>query len=247
MISIITIVKNDDAHIEKSLRSVVNQKTKEIEYIVIDGQSSDNTLDIIKKYKADIDVLISEPDTGIYDALNKGIRKAKGEWITICHSGDWVEENWLEKVKNALRDSSAEIIAGKLRYWSNNESSVVLNLKPLNHLVRYCSVYHTATIVKKELYTKVGLYPEDYRISGDYYWFLRSYLQGVKFDFVDEVLSNFKGGGLSDMNLLAAYTENTKAQLSLYERGISKVGACFFYLYRICCLPLRILRNVIGL
>jgi len=88
IISIITVVKNDASNIKKTIQSVLNQSYSHIQYIIIDGSSTDGTLDIINEFKDKIDTITSEPDRGIYDAMNKGIHHAQGEWIFFLNSGD---------------------------------------------------------------------------------------------------------------------------------------------------------------
>ena len=89
LLSIITVVKNDEKRIEKTIRSIINQKNIRYEYIIIDGKSKDNTIKRIKKFKNKIDKIISENDLGIYDAMNKGLRLANGEVVVFCNSGDF--------------------------------------------------------------------------------------------------------------------------------------------------------------
>ena len=94
-ISIITVVKNDEKFIDKTINSIINQNLP-IEYIVVDGNSNDSTLEIIKKYQNKIDLIISEEDANLYDAMNKGIKNATGDIIGICNSGDIILEDKLK-------------------------------------------------------------------------------------------------------------------------------------------------------
>ena len=101
-ISIITVVKNDEESIEKTIKSVLNQN-QPLEYIIVDGNSSDSTLKVIKKYEDKIHLIISENDTGLYDAMNKGIKEATGDIIGICNSGDVINNNGITLVLNEFK------------------------------------------------------------------------------------------------------------------------------------------------
>ena len=98
LLSVITVVKNDEKNIENTIKSIISQKNIDLEYIVIDGFSTDNTLSIVKKYSKFISKIISEKDLGIYDAMNKGINIVNGDIVVFCNSGDFFYENSLEKV-----------------------------------------------------------------------------------------------------------------------------------------------------
>ena len=244
LITIITVVLDGKEHLEQTIKSVVSQSYDNLEYIIIDGGSTDGSIEIIKKYKSKIHLWVSEPDKGIYDALNKGIKLANGDLIGICHSGDWLEPNALRIV--AESSLGHNIIAGNLKYWKQDQSDVRKS-RPSKDIVYYCSILHTATFIKKELFDDIGLYPTDYRISGDYYWFLKAYLKGYEFHYVDENLTNFRAGGLSDRHLLDSYLENNRARRALFNNTFSIIGSYFILLGQSLFLIGRYIVKVIGI
>ena len=119
LVTIITIVKNGEKYIENAIKSVINQTYENIEYIIIDGRSTDRTLDIIATYNESIDYWISEKDSGISDAFNKGINLANGELIGIVNSDDWLETNAVETIVNHL-DEKHSIYCGNLKLYDRN-------------------------------------------------------------------------------------------------------------------------------
>ena len=111
-LTVITVVKNDQKNIEKTIRSVVRQKKGNIEYIIIDGGSTDQTLNIIKKHRKNIDTIVSKNDDGIYDAMNKGIKCANNDIIVFCNSGDFFYKNSLNKILRLFNIFNYDFIFG---------------------------------------------------------------------------------------------------------------------------------------
>ena len=206
MISIITVVKNDKNNIEKTILSVLNQKDVDLEYIVIDGGSTDGTLKIIEKYKDKIDVLISEKDNGIVDAFNKGIKIAKGDVVGVINSGDLLEPDVLTTIMQAFEKTRADIVYGDVLYW---EGAVQEYRYKANHtlLQEFMSINHPAVFVKKKIYEHYGLFDETFKVAMDYELMLRFFVNDVKFIYIDKVLSNMALGGVSDVNWRLAYKE----------------------------------------
>ena len=205
-ISIITIVLNNKQNIEKTILSVLNQKDVDLEYIVIDGGSTDGTLDIIEKYKNNIDVLISEKDNGIVDAFNKGLKVANGDVVGIINSGDWLEPDILTTVMQTFEKTQADIVYGDVLYWQGDDPEYRYKA---NHalLKEFMSINHPAVFVKKKIYEQYGLFDETFKVAMDYELMLRFFVNGVKFVYIDKVLSNMALGGVSDVNWRLAYKE----------------------------------------
>lgn len=202
--SIITIVRNDKENIEKTILSVLNQKVT-LEYIIIDGCSTDGTLKIIEQYKNKIDVLISEPDDGIVDAFNKGLKLATGEIIGITNSGDFLEKNALHHVSDTF-DDETEIAYGDVQYWKNNVKDYQYKADH-RYLDKFMSINHPSVFVKKSVYHRYGFFDKQYPLAMDYELMLRFYRNGVHFKYINHVLSNMSLGGVSDINWKKAYRE----------------------------------------
>ena len=154
LISIITVVLNSVETIERTINSIINQSFADYEYIIIDGGSNDGTLDIIRKYSNYISFWISESDKGIYDAMNKGIAHAKGQYIGILNSDDWYVTNSLSAVANQIQNNpNIDIIYGNvLGYYS--ESNIVVANSDHTKLCKGNSIGHSAAFVRKECYLK---------------------------------------------------------------------------------------------
>lgn len=207
--SVVTVVYNGEKTIEQTIKSVVNQTYPDIEYIVIDGGSTDKTLEIIKKYKEKIACVISEKDEGIYDAMNKGIRMATGDVISFLNSDDWYEQGVFEKLAYYFEsDSTVDIVSAcpinvyedKIipeTYWKKDVEEVHLK-------ILYA---HPATFHKKSLFDTVGLYNTKYKLAADPDWYLRAHNAGAKFLDVQEWTTYFRKNGASAYQLQKVYEE----------------------------------------
>ncbi len=197
-LSIITVCLNSEATIEQTIESVLVQKDENVEYIIVDGNSTDRTLDIVDKYRKDIEIIISEPDCGIYDAMNKGISLAKGEIIGIINSDDWYEPGAFKSIRKTFLNSGADIVYGKMNLVSENgnfEQLVPMDIEKLRYEME---IPHPTAFVKKNIYEKFGLFSMQYKIAADYDLMLRYYTNGVKFAYRNEILANFRWGGVSN-------------------------------------------------
>jgi glycosyltransferase involved in cell wall biosynthesis len=181
LISIITVVFNREKTLEKALRSVVNQTYKNVEYIVIDGASTDGTLDVIKKYRNKIDVFESKKDKGMYYALNRGVELATGDLIGICHSDDWLyDEHVIEKVAKVHEAINADVYYGSMYSFHNNTLSE--ELAPTEELEQNLKrFFHPATFIRKAAFEGLGGYNTKYRSASDYELLLRLKLNQYKF------------------------------------------------------------------
>jgi glycosyltransferase involved in cell wall biosynthesis len=203
-LSIITIVLNDKNNIEKTILSVLNQNI-ELEYIIIDGGSTDGTLDIIKKYQDKIDKIVSEKDDGIVDAFNKGINFASGDIIGIVNSGDFLEKNSLKRIMNSF-DIDLDIIYGNVQYWNGDNKDYIYRAD-YTFLDKFMSINHPAVFVRKTTYNRYGLFDKKFSIAMDYELMLRFFVNGAKFKYINKVFSNMSLGGVSDINWKKAYKE----------------------------------------
>ena len=217
-ISIITTVYNNKQHIEKAILSVLSQTYHDIEYIVIDGGSSDGTVDVIKKYSNKIDKFISEPDKGIYDGLNKGINLASGDVIGFLHSDDeYYDSKVIEKIVAKFNDDSIDGVYGDLiyvnqkeeivRYWKSGEFTP-------GKLKKGWMPPHPTLFLRKEIYDKYGLFRLDYKIAADYDFMLRVLKHDPKLVYIPEILYKMRLGGASNKsikNILQKTKEDYKA------------------------------------
>lgn len=217
-VSIITVSYNSADTIEQTIQSVLNQTYKNIEYIIIDGQSTDGTVNVVRKYERFIDCFVSESDNGIYDAMNKGITHATGDIIGILNSDDWYEEEAVAMVVRCFRDRDAELVYGKKWVVNKNGKRKCHNKQPLEHIWHTPVVPHSTVFVKREIYIKYGVFDTKYKIAADYELILRFYAEGVKFEYIDEMISNFRSSGISSVNCIQSADEAKKVALSYIDK-----------------------------
>lgn len=205
MFTIITPTFNSEKTIERTLKSVLSQTYKNFEYLIIDGKSTDNTLNIIKSYETKFEnklKVFSEPDSGIYDAMNKGIKKASGELIGIVNSDDFYEPDTLENVfKSYDFDSKYQILYGFERITSGGveKAVVIYNHRFLDEKM----ITHPTCFISKNIYEDLGLYDTQFKSSADYEFMLRIFHSDNKVMFtpVYRVISNFELGGMSSTEI----------------------------------------------
>lgn len=210
-VSVITVCLNSNETIEQTIRSIIGQTYKDMEYIIIDGGSDDGTKEIIERYRDHISVYISEPDEGIYDAMNKGIRMSTGQIIGIVNSDDWLEADAVETVANVFETEDTDIVYGNVNEIKNNRPvSVLRSVDKLDddNVWAEMPVWHPATFISRDVYERIGGYSTRYRISSDYDFIIRCFLNHERFFYLDKVLSNFRNEGLSSRELLFCAEEN---------------------------------------
>lgn len=203
MISIITVVYNGERYLEQAIRSVAAQSGIRFEYIVIDGGSTDGTSDIIKKHEAHIDKWISEPDEGIYDAMNKGIKLASGEVIGILNADDEMNEGVLKIVGEEFsQNPELDYLYGYVERMTT--AGIVYDIAPSLSVeemekkkFKQIPIPHGALFVKKEMFDELGYYKTDYIINSDYDFILRLIENRKKGKKINLAISRFRDGGKS--------------------------------------------------
>jgi glycosyltransferase involved in cell wall biosynthesis len=179
-LSIITINLNNADGLRKTIESVVSQTLTDFEYIVIDGASTDGSVEIIKQYADKITYWISEPDKGIYNAMNKGILKATGEYCLFLNSGDWFVQNILSTISTI--NFTKDIIHGNTIVAYNDGTVSIHKGCPKNNLTFYDlytdTICHQAAFIRRTLFFDYGLYEEQYRIASDWLFFVQAIVFG---------------------------------------------------------------------
>ncbi|KZL48979.1 glycosyl transferase [Nodularia spumigena CENA596] len=207
LISVVTVVFNGEQFLEQTIQSVINQSYSNIEYIVIDGASTDKTLDIIKQYEEYIDYWVSEPDQGIYDAMNKGIKASTGELIGLINSGDLYTNNAIKQVVELYtvnKPNHEHIIITGAMYRFNDEGTFFFKLvkkyEDLNTRInKGMPINHPATFVSINTYKTLDYFDPKFRICGDYDFIFRAYHSSiVKFIFTNTDIAYMRLGGVSE-------------------------------------------------
>lgn len=211
-ISVVTVSYNAVTTIEETILSVVNQTYKNIEYIIIDGGSTDGTVDIIKKYADRIDYWISEPDKGIYDAMNKGIKVATGEWVNFMNSGDvFCSGDTIAMIMS--HSNNEDIIYGNIircyeKYQSRARGIVSQYPKTIDFL--YDTIHHQSAFIKCFLFEKYGYYSTQYKLISDWIFFYETIVRySVSIHYVNQDIAYFQMNGISTKCATQYYKERT--------------------------------------
>jgi glycosyltransferase involved in cell wall biosynthesis len=220
LVSVVTVCRNAAATIERTLVSVLGQGYSPIEYIVVDGGSTDGTLAIVERYRTQIACCMSEPDEGISDAFNKGIALASGQLVALLNADDWYEPDCVERIVERYRQASSGIFHGRIYHWlSTGEVQLVEGSDEKLHL--YSTVNHPTTFVSRDVYERIGLFRKDFRYAMDYEWMLRAKRQGIPFVYLDAGLANMDRRGISTRAWRGALREAKLAQ-DLHCPGLAR-------------------------
>lgn len=200
LVSIITVVYNGEKYLEQTIKSVLNQTYKNIEYIIIDGGSKDGTLDIIKKFEKQLAYWISEPDKGLYDAMNKGIKLAKGDLVGLINSDDWYEQNAIELIVNSfLSNPNKRIFHGDRYDILECGKKKLKKFNPSRHKFLYYGMTynHPSMFVHRDVYVQY-LYNIKLRALSDYEFVLKNYLiNSSSFLYIPHAYVNYRLDGIS--------------------------------------------------
>jgi hypothetical protein len=227
LITVITAVYNGAKTLERCLRSVISQNYDNIEYIIIDGGSTDGTLDIIRQYEPAIDYWLSEPDRGIYDAWNKGVQVAMGDWVAFLGADDMylpgAIHSYMETIA-AWPDRRLEFISSRVNLTHGTEVVRTIGKQwRWKSFRRYMSVAHVGSLHRLSLFQKYGLFDISYKISGDYEFLLRP-KSGLRTAFLNSITVNMGIAGVSNKELLV-FQEKERAQVTTGGRsvGLSRI------------------------
>lgn len=195
-VSIVTAVRNGARHLQQAITSVANQDYPNIEYIIIDGGSTDGTLGIVERNRQHIYDTISRPDRGLYFAMNEGIARSTGEIVGIINADDWYEPGAIQAVvEEYLASDRQTIIYGVTRYYDERGLDMILSYDHSRLPTRM--INHPSTFVPRAVYDRIGLFDTQYRVAADYDFLLRAYRGGISFRHVEKILANFRHGGFS--------------------------------------------------
>lgn len=258
--SIVTISYNSEKAIERTIKSVLGQTYKDFEYIIIDGASKDGTLNIVKRYEPLFDGRMkwqSEPDKGIYNAMNKGVMMASGDMIGIVNSDDWLEPDTLQYVSDVIEQEGLDfkgplLITGWINYHYQDGELVVMksNRERYEYYAKKLrmGLNHPATFVSKATYDIIGLFDENYKLFGDADFIVRCYRSTTPIFFVDRVLSNMSDGGASSTISKKAFRDSWYRIEKYYTSNrlyqyVYKLRIIFFYVQSLL-VPRPILRLI---
>lgn len=248
-ISVVTIVLNQKDLIRQTIESVLGQKDINLEYIVIDGGSTDGTVEIIESYSEFITHFVSEHDGGIYQAINKGISFASNPLVGLIHCGDFYENDVLKIVCDEFTKTKADIIYGNIEIIEEVGNEVISHFPVANHklLKNKMSIFHPSTFISLKAYKEFGLYDTSYRSAADYEFLLRLFMNKCHFSYIPQVLAGFRAEGLSSKNFKLSLNENIRirskliSKWSAFQYRITTSGVHYLFSIR-----KKIIKSLIG-
>lgn len=225
-ISIITVCFNSQQTIRATIKSVLSQSYKQVEYIIIDGASTDNTIKIIKEFSNSIDVFVSEGDAGIYDAINKGINKSSGDVVGLLHADDVFDNRSV--IDNVMRlfDENVDMIYGDINYVDRNDIYRVIRRWKSGSYKKGKFKWgwmppHTSFFIKKSCYIKYGLYNLNLGSSADYELMLRMFeLYNLKSKYIPLNITKMRVGGVSNSSFKNRWEANRNDKKSWKINGL---------------------------
>lgn len=222
--TVITVTYNCASTIERAIKSVLSQKYHDIEYIIIDGKSTDGTKEIIQTYEDQLAYWVSESDTGIYNAMNKGISHATGDIISFLNGDDWyLNASVFNKIYDLFDGSNAQIVAGRVT--SEGNPRRIITKEDLDILYYKMVLPHQAIFTRKKIFEKYGYFNEEYKTAGDYEWLLRLYTKGIPITCTDIIVAEFSLGGrgfeceaIIEQRKVSLKYLNALNKMNLYEK-----------------------------
>lgn len=239
-VSIITVTYNSEQHLEETIQSVINQSYQNIEYIIIDGASTDSTLTIVEKYKSKISKIVSEKDEGLYFALNKGIELATGDIIGILHSDDFYTN--VDVIKNIIEtfsNNKCDAVYANLNYVSKiNTTKIIRKWNSGNYkegsFINGWMPPHPTFFVKKEIYNKLGSFNTRLKTSADYELMLRFiHKNKIKLGYLHQFIVSMRVGGQSNESV------NNRIKANIEDRAAWTLNGLKPRFYTLWLKPLR--------
>jgi glycosyltransferase involved in cell wall biosynthesis len=234
-VSIITVSHNSVRTISDTIQSVLDQSYENIEYIIIDGSSTDGTIELVNSFGKNISKFLSEPDNGIYDAINKGIRLSTGDIVGILNSDDFFyDSNVIERVAEQFKESEVDAVFGDARFVDPVRTSKVVRYYSSKNFNTGKFKFgfmpaHPSFYVKRELFEKLGYYKIDYKIAADFELLVRFlYINKIKFRYLEMPFLSMRTGGVSNKSIISNYTLNKEIARACKENGIR---TNFFWIY----------------
>lgn len=243
-ISIVTIALNDVERIERTIASVLRQRDDLSEYHLVDGGSTDGTWEIVTSYAGAFASSTTERDDGIYDAMNKGIKRCSSPLIGIVNAGDFYFPWTLRTIAEAAQDSDADIFHGDQMVFTTYERFSWFRIQQpnpdINALETKPSIFHPTCFVRRSLYERIGYFDTRYRVDADYEFLLRAKRSGAKFQYIPRLLTGFESGGISGG--CTRYSEGYKI---LKDYNIPRYTSNTVKLLR--CLMMKAIGHVVNL
>ena len=240
LISVVTVVYNGEEHLEQTILSVLEQDYDNVDYIIVDGGSTDSTLDIIKKYEDAIDYWVSEPDKGIYNAMNKGVALCTGNYIGFINAGDFYNNNnIINDIVNIVNKENSDYIFGNIYAFSSGNISKVI--KPTMDKYKVDMPFgHPSLFVRRSIMLKFG-FSEKYKIVSDYDFVLKLVKKQYSYSYIDKIITQFRLDGISSTNsyekeffiLMKEHFGSIYALYRFQKRFRTRLVKKYFYLFRV--------------
>lgn len=201
--SVITVCFNAVKTIEQTIKSVLNQDYENLEYIIVDGNSTDGTQNIIKKYEEKIDRWVSEPDRGIYDAMNKGINFATGEILSFLNADDWYEDNVISTISQYFQQEETDMIAGSEYFIIDEKPVAIIGSKyDLNKPFLTNTCNQPSLFIKKKVFDMIGGFNINLKYASDYEFVVRAWKKKITLLTINDICTNFRADGISNNEAL---------------------------------------------